>query len=183
MSTQNLRQKGRERSKDKIIENTEEKVERDESKQRNQLKGKLWRERRPPYAQLDLNLSFTVHFFGRLPNSPHHPHHDSPPLWAVHLGPSEVRTLPSQFYLFSIPQTRAGPTRQGRRTGFFFLHCRASTRHCRSTTGISMRKKANYGRNSLEARKQQNKTNTTKQPKHQTTAPPPGKFAKLGETR
>ena len=66
---------------------------------------------------------------------------------------------------------------------FFFLHCRASTRHCRSTTGILMRKKANYGRNSLEARKQPNKANTTKQHKHQTTAPPPGKFAKLGETR
>ena len=52
---------------------------------------------------------------------------------------------------------------------FFFLHCRASTRHCRSTTGILMRKKANYGRNSLEARKQQNKTNTTKNPNKTST--------------
>ena len=31
--------------------------------------------------------------------------------------------------------------------------------------------------------KQTTKQNTTKQHKHQTTAPPPGKFAKLGETR
>ena len=51
---------------------------------------------------------------------------------------------------------------------FFFLHCRAITRHCRST-GILMRKKANYGRNSLEARKQQNKTNTTKNPNKTST--------------
>ena len=43
-------------------------------------------------------------------------------------------------------------------------------------------KKANYGRNSLVASKQPNK-NTTKKHKHQTTAPQPGKFAKLGETR
>ena len=66
---------------------------------------------------------------------------------------------------------------------FFFLHCRASTRHCRSTTGILMRRKLITAEIPSEARKQQNKTNTTKQPKHQKTAPPPGKFAKLGETR
>ena len=41
------------------------------------------------------------------------PHHDSPPLWAVHLGPSGVRTLPSQFYLFSIPQSDSMPPHKG----------------------------------------------------------------------
>ena len=56
-----------------------------------------------------------------------------------------------------------------KRQSFFSLHCRASTRHCRSTTGILMRKKANYGRNSLEARQQQNKTNTTKNPNKTST--------------
>ena len=68
----------------------------------------------------------------------------------------------------------------------FFFSCIAGrvARHCRSTAGI-LRKKANYGRNSLEARKQQNKTNTTKNPnkKSKTPAPPPGKIAKQGETR
>ena len=68
-----------------------------------------------------------------------------------------------------------------------FFSCIAGrvARHCRSTAGILMRKKANYGRNSLEARKQQNKTNTTKNPnkKSKTPAPPPGKIAKQGETR
>ena len=52
---------------------------------------------------------------------------------------------------------------------FFFLHCPASTRHCRSTTGILMRKKANYGRNSLVASRQPNKTppnNTSTKHRH-----------------
>ena len=39
-------------------------------KERDRLKGKAWSERRPPYAQPDLNLSFTVHVCGgQVPDS------------------------------------------------------------------------------------------------------------------
>ena len=43
--------------------------------------------------------------------------------------------------------------------------------------------KESYLRQKFPGSKQTTKQNTTKQHKHQTTAPPPGKFAKLGETR
>ena len=72
---------------------------------------------------------------------------------------------------------------------FFFLHCRSSTRHGRSTTGILSRWKRISGRNSPGGQKTTSQTKTqTKNPntppnKHKTTAPPPGKFAKLSETR
>ena len=49
---------------------------------------------------------------------------------------------------------------------FFFLHCRASTRHGRSTTGIRSRKESKVP---LEARKQQ--TKTKHKPKTQTHQP------------
>ena len=42
----------------------EVKIERVQTKRRNRLNRKTWSERRPPYAEPDLILSFTVHVCG-----------------------------------------------------------------------------------------------------------------------
>ena len=62
---------------------------------------------------------------------------------------------------------------------FFFLHCRTSARHGRSTTGIRMRWKSNFPGNKKPAKKKNNQktSNTHTQAKAPGQADQPGKFA------
>ena len=116
--------------------------------------------------------------------------HASYPVPGRHLGPSGAPILHHSFYPPLQPPIRhlapraahlsplqtvlnGRPGAVGDKRGekwmecFFFLHCRASTRHGRSTTGILSRKEYKLDAEiPLEARNQQAKTKHQQKPKH-----------------
>ena len=101
------------------------------------------------------------------------------------LTPSSRRSTPTRPNFHSLWNSTPRHLNQNslsrRVTGFFFfLHCRTSARHCRSTTGMSEEKKSNFpeSKSQQEQTHQPNKATPTKSQTRQRSR----EICKLGET-